>query len=115
MEKGLIDHEIIRLGQISGIAAAKPGLKVQKVGRTTGLTAGTVQYVDVTSSVDIGDNQEAVFEEQLMTTGISRGGDSGSIVLDAENRATGLLFAGSDSYTLCNRIENVLSALNVRF
>lgn len=115
LEQELISTEIIRVGRINGTIAVKPGLKVQKVGRTTGFTSGTVQYVDVTSTVDIGDNQEAVFEEQFMTTGISKGGDSGSLVLDGENRATGLLFAGSDSYTLCNRIENVLNALNVRF
>ena len=41
------------------------------------------------------------------------GGDSGSAVLDEQNRLTGLLFAGSDSTTIINRIEHVFGALGV--
>jgi hypothetical protein len=44
---------------------------------------------------------------------MSQGGDSGSAVLDDNNRLTGLLFAGSESTTIINRIENVFSALGV--
>ncbi|MCL6558316.1 MAG: S1 family peptidase, partial [Firmicutes bacterium] len=111
----LVKPEIIGVGAIKGVAEARPGIKLQKCGRTSGLTKGTLQYVDVTSTIDVGDNRQAIYEDQLMATAISKGGDSGSLVLDEYNRAVGLLFAGSDKYTLCNRIQNVLDALNVRF
>jgi V8-like Glu-specific endopeptidase len=44
---------------------------------------------------------------------MSQGGDSGSAVLDEKNQLVGLLFAGSDTTTIINRIENVFSALGV--
>jgi V8-like Glu-specific endopeptidase len=44
---------------------------------------------------------------------MSQGGDSGSAVLDGEGYVIGLLFAGSDSTTIHNRIANVTNALNV--
>ncbi|MEW6771417.1 MAG: hypothetical protein AB1330_08510 [Bacillota bacterium] len=115
LDRTLISKEVIGIGPVKGITEAEPGLKVQKCGRTTGLTTGTVEYTDVTSTVDIAENQQALFEDQVMTTSISKGGDSGSLVLDEAARAAGLLFAGSESFTLCNRIQNVLDALNVRF
>ena len=40
-------------------------------------------------------------------------GDSGSIVVDENLRAVGLLFAGSDQATLINPIVNVLKTLQV--
>jgi hypothetical protein len=44
---------------------------------------------------------------------MSQGGDSGSAVLDDERRLVGLLFAGSETTTVVNRIEHVFSALGV--
>ncbi|MDI9567293.1 MAG: hypothetical protein QM219_00115, partial [Bacillota bacterium] len=43
----------------------------------------------------------------------SAGGDSGSLVLDGENNAVGLLFAGSEKYTIINQINHVLDQLGV--
>jgi len=53
------------------------------------------------------------FIHQIMTTPMVEGGDSGSLLLDMDKYAVGLVFAGSDQVSLANRIENVLSALNV--
>jgi hypothetical protein len=44
---------------------------------------------------------------------MSQGGDSGSAVVDAGTNLIGLLFAGSDTTTIINRIEHVFSALQV--
>jgi hypothetical protein len=42
------------------------------------------------------------------------GGDSGSLVVDADNMAVGLLFAGNDvDATYANPIGDVLDTLNV--
>jgi hypothetical protein len=111
----LVSGEIIKIGKIKGVTEATPELRLHKYGRTSGYTKGTLKYVDVTSSVDVGEGRRAVFEDQFMATAMSKGGDSGSLVLDEHGRAIGLLFAGSDKYTLCNRIQNVLRLLDVRF
>ena len=45
---------------------------------------------------------------------MSEGGDSGSLIVDAtENKAVGLLFAGSTLATIFTPIDLVLSALNI--
>lgn len=111
----IIVPEIRKIGPVRGTAEPESGMAVKKCGRTTNLTTGTIWYTAVTVTVDIGDNKEALFEDQFLTDAISRPGDSGSLVLDEKNRAVGLLFAGSNSYSVCNRIQNVLEALDVHF
>ena len=44
---------------------------------------------------------------------MSPGGDSGSLVLNDQKQAVGLLFAGSDAVTILNPIEKVCDALGV--
>ncbi|MEW6183885.1 MAG: hypothetical protein AB1500_12070 [Bacillota bacterium] len=114
LESGSIKNDILKIGPIRGITEAGPGIQVRKSGRTSGVTTGSVTYIDVTSTVDIGDKREAVFEDQFATSPMSQGGDSGSLIVDQYGKVAGLLFAGSDEYTLCNHIHNVLDALNVR-
>ena len=53
------------------------------------------------------------FSDQLLAGPVSQGGDSGSAVLDGNNRLIGLLFAGSESTTIINRIEHVFSGLGL--
>jgi hypothetical protein len=89
------------------------GLALKKSGRTTGFTTGEIQQVDVTASVQYGPGQIARFTDQLLAGAMSQGGDSGSAVLNDDNRLVGLLFAGSENTTIVNRIEHVFSALGV--
>jgi hypothetical protein len=86
---------------------------IKKSGRTTGLTAGEILQVDVTVNVQYGPGQVAQFSDQLLAGPMSQGGDSGSAVLDGNNRLIGLLFAGSESTTIINRIEHVFSGLGL--
>jgi len=88
-------------------------MAIKKSGRTTGLTTGEIAQIDVSVTVSYGDNKTALFVDQLMAGAMSQGGDSGSVVLTADNKLTGLLFAGSDSTTIINRIENVFTALGL--
>ena len=106
-------NSILQIGVINGLQEGVLGMNVIKSGRTTGLTTGTLQQVDVTARVSYGTNKTALFTDQLMAGAMSQGGDSGSAVLDENNNLVGLLFAGSDSTTLINRISNVFSALGV--
>ena len=109
-----VTDEILEIGKIQGSAAADLGTAVKKSGRTTGLTTGEILQVDVTADVQYGAGKIARFTDQLLAGPMSQGGDSGSAVLDKNNRLVGLLFAGSDSTTIINRIEHVFSALGVR-
>ncbi len=108
-----VTNEILDIGNISDVVSGELGMAIKKRGRTTGLTKGEIIQVDVTVTVSYGDGKSAVFTDQLMAGGMSQGGDSGSAVLSSDNRLTGLLFAGSDTTTVINRIENVFSAFGV--
>jgi V8-like Glu-specific endopeptidase len=55
----------------------------------------------------------AVFEDQVLTTAIAQGGDSGSAVLNENNQVIGLLFAGSDAIAIVNKIANVIEGLGL--
>lgn len=108
-----VSDEILEIGTIQGSAEAELGMAIKKSGRTTGLTTGVVEQVDVSVNVQYGEGKIALFTDQLMAGAMSQGGDSGSAVLDDNNRLVGLLFAGSDTTTVINRIENVFSLLGV--
>ena len=108
-----VSEEILQIGTIQGTAVGELGMAIKKSGRTTGLTTGAIEQVDVSVNVQYGEGQIAMFADQLMAGAMSQGGDSGSAVLDDNNRLVGLLFAGSDTTTVINRIENVFSALRV--
>jgi hypothetical protein len=108
-----VSDQILEIGPIKGSTPAELGVAIQKSGRTTGFTTGEIQQVDVTVDVDYGAGRTARFIDQVMAGPMSQGGDSGSAILDRNNRLLGLLFAGSDNSTIINRIENVFSALRI--
>lgn len=101
--------------------AAAVGLLVKKFGRTTGLTEGVVDAINV--DVNVGyDRGTAFFTDQIIIQGrrqrgkkyvaasFSDGGDSGSLIVSSEgNNPVGLLFAGNSSYTIANPIDAVLN------
>lgn len=110
----------------SATVAAKLRQAVQKYGRTTRLTKGSVYAVSATVNVNYGDvtgdgkNDVARFVNQIIITpgSFSAGGDSGSLVVDASTgsnnrKPVGLLFAGSSSFTVVNPIDAVLGAFGV--
>ncbi len=110
--KSQVKPEILQIGIPSGVGKAELGMFVQKSGRTTGYTTGKIKDVSATVKVNY-DDQLALFRNQILTTAMSQGGDSGSLVLDEKKRAVGLLFAGSDVVTICNPISEVLKLLEV--
>ena len=109
----LVEKRILEIGEPQGVGEGSLGLKIRKSGRTTGLTSGEITQVDVIVQVGYGTGKTATFTDQLMAGAMSSGGDSGSAVLDESGRVIGLLFAGSDSTTVINRIQNVVEALDV--
>lgn len=111
-QKPMVNPEIVEVGIPKGVGRAKLGMSVQKSGRTTGYTTGKVKDISAVVKVNY-DRKVALFRNQIITTAMSQGGDSGSLVLDQKKRAVGLLFAGSEVVTLCNPIQEVLSLLGV--
>jgi len=105
---------VVGLGIPKGTVEATLGMAVVKSGRTTQTTAGKVTGIDATVAVGYGASGVAYFRNQIITTNMSQGGDSGSLLMSrADKKATGLLFAGSSQITIHNNIANVLMALGV--
>ncbi len=111
----ILDREINWIGYCNGMGTAAIGMPVQKSGRTTGHTTGTVSAINGTVNVNYGAAGVARFVNQIITSPMSAGGDSGSLVLDMNNIAIGLLFAGSGAATICNPIAPVMSSLGIKF
>ncbi len=107
--------------------AAKPGLQVQKYGRTTRLTVGEVEAVNASINVTYGSAESQVgrFVGQIMVCcNFSKGGDSGSLIvardLDRDGNAgpddrkpVALLFAGDGRLTIANPVDLVLDRFDV--
>lgn len=98
------------------------GVYVQKYGRTTKLTRGRITGINAT--VDICYEvlvifcvKSARFTDQVVMgqSGFSGGGDSGSLIVtdDVGRNPVALLFAGSSTETIANRIDLVLNHFNV--
>jgi hypothetical protein len=91
------------LGELLGLREEpiEPGMAVAKVGRTTGLRRGVVTAVELDDVVVEFDRGNLSFDRQIEIEGVgdhafSAGGDSGSLIVDGDGFACGLLFAGSD-------------------
>ncbi len=103
----------------STTVAAILNAKVQKYGRTTSLTKGTITGINATIIVGY-DSGPARFVGQIVVSGdkgpFIKGGDSGSLlVTDPGLNPVGLLFAGNRSgkTAFANQIGKVLDAFGV--
>ena len=91
-------------------------LPIQKVGRTSGRTTGTVIGINATVTLAYAGVNTRFVDQVLTSSGFSKSGDSGSLIVtnDANANPVALLFAGNrQGYTWGNRIQNVTQALNV--
>jgi len=111
------------VGDVNGSTAATVGMAVQKRGRTTEHTFGTVASTDFTVTIDYGSDvgsrtlrhQIRIDTDTTRNPRFSDHGDSGSVVLDTSRNVVGLLFAGSNdgSMTFANPIQAALDELGV--
>lgn len=111
-----ISREVYWGGYVRGwrpIDKVAVGTPVKKTGRTTHFTTGRVTATNVTIDVSYRIGGMARFTDQILTTHLSEGGDSGSLIMSSDNVAVGLLFAGSDKATIANQIEHVRALLEV--
>ncbi|QDZ76506.1 hypothetical protein [Bacillus cereus] len=111
-----IDRAIHWSGQVKGWRRKQNvtvGTRVMKVGRTTNHTHGVITAVNATVDVNYGSGRVARFRDQIITSNLSSGGDSGSLITTNDGIAVGLLFAGSSSVTIANHIEHIRSLLGI--
>jgi hypothetical protein len=107
------------IGPIEAIApAVELGETMRKVGRATGLTSGRVATVSGTFKGNYAllgfGNTPALFVDQIVVDMECGYGDSGSLLVDSQNRAAGLLFAATDRrHTWFNPFNAVAAALNI--
>jgi len=109
-----LSDDLLDIGVVAGTADAPVGARIRKSGRTTGLTEGRIIAAGVTVRVSYG-TRVATFRDQLVAGPMSAPGDSGSIAVDPEARAVGLLFAGSDRTTVFNPIRVVTEAFGLQW
>ena len=111
-----LDREIHWSGPARGWrqkAGVTVGMIVKKTGRTTNFTTGRITAINATINVNYGGGRVGRFVDQIVTTNMSAGGDSGSLVTTLDNVAVGLLYAGSSVAMIANQIENVRALLRV--
>lgn len=118
-----LDREIYWIGYVKGVKYSPrppflPGVNigdiVQKCGRTTNFTTGKVTQLYASVMVNYGGGRIAKFVRQIITSNMSAGGDSGSLVLDMDGNGIGLLFAGSNTRTILNELFFVVQRLKIR-
>ncbi|MGA2297322.1 MAG: hypothetical protein ABSG15_07235 [FCB group bacterium] len=91
-------------------------LKIQKVGRTTSLTTGTIASINTTVNVGYGSGTARFIGQIVTSSKFCQAGDSGSLVVTNNSSANpvGLLFAGTNNgTTIVNPINSVLSYFGV--
>ena len=119
-----INHAIGGKRKVTGTITPVHKQKVEKFGRTTGHTQGSITTRNLDLQVDY-EGKLIDFEDQLEIKGVVKngrrtmfcdGGDSGSLILERGSfKAVGLLFAGaSDGTTFATPIEDVLSTFAVK-
>ncbi|RAY15250.1 serine protease [Actinomadura craniellae] len=110
-----LDRRVYWVGNLKGLNTTPAvGLTLQKCGRTTNYTTGTVMNINATVDVNYGGGRVARFTGQIQAGNMSAPGDSGSIVADLDERAVGLLFAGSPAATIINPIVPVQELLGIK-
>jgi hypothetical protein len=86
----------------------KIGQNVKKYGKTTKLTHGEIRSINCTVNVSGTASYNRLFKYQILTTFMSKPGDSGSILVTDKNELVGLIFAGDDeSVTFANNINYI--------
>ena len=103
------------------IATATIGMRAAKSGRTTGLTCGTVEAVNASIQVDVPAEcgipaaTSILYQGQIVLDGLTRPGDSGSLIVEAATaRPLALVTSGSSDgrFTGANPVGDVIQALN---
>lgn len=109
-----LDRNILWLGPARETAPkVRIGQVVRKAGSGTCFSTGVVKAVNVTLQVRYAAGT-ALFAHQILTTCMSSAADSGSVLLDRDERPVGLLFARSEHASVASPMGFVESLLGIR-
>lgn len=109
IKAGLINPVYPTINQpLKGFAAPVVNTQVQKCGRTSGYTTGRIMALNASFTVaySLGSLK---FNNCVVCSAMSAGGDSGSIIADMSMNAVALLFAGSPKVTIATPIQTVVN------
>jgi hypothetical protein len=102
------------IGKPNDFIDAKIDMEVEKTGRTTGYTQGQITSINETIKVNYSQMGIVKFKNQIRTTSMSKGGDSGSCLFKKGTKEpVALLFAGSNSASFYNPMKMILSSLSM--
>jgi len=109
IQAGMVDPFYPVVNQsLSGFGTPAVKMQVQKLGRTTGYTTGRI--IGVNASFTIGyDFGAGRFNDCVVCSAMSKGGDSGSIICSMDMKAVALLFAGSPKVTIASPFQSVVN------
>lgn len=108
-------QEIVDIGGVAGTDVAVVGDAVRKRGRTTELTRGTVTMVNFATTSSQGNaftNQIFVSPDAGITNFVETG-DSGSALVNGDDRVVGLIWGQNGNAGVANRIADVEAALSI--
>ncbi|KOC55256.1 hypothetical protein ADU90_02200 [Clostridium botulinum] len=108
-----VSAKVALLGLPNGVSSPTLGQSVQKTGCESEKTTGKITYISVSILANMSGKQ-ALFKNQIVTTLMSKDGDSGAILFDEHMNALGLLIGADDSHTVYNSITDVINNLNVK-
>lgn len=121
-DSGIVLSKFIpQIGAIGGTHRSPPfNHPVKKYGKKSQLTSGTLTVKNLSILVKFG-GQSALFVDQYGIIGayppFAEDGDSGSLVVDDNNDAIGLIFAisGTGEFVIVNPIDPILSRFGLCF
>ncbi|WP_330923923.1 hypothetical protein [Candidatus Sororendozoicomonas aggregata] len=110
-----LDREIYWGGHVKRLFTdPSVGDILQKCGRTTGFTTGKIISINTTVDIKYPNGKIARLAEQIVTTRMSMSGDSGSLVVNADEHAVGLICGSSISTSIINNLFYVQLLLQIR-
>ncbi|MEM2287903.1 MAG: hypothetical protein QW503_02325 [Sulfolobales archaeon] len=119
VDYGDVYMSIMEMGGVTGKVVELGYIDVVKVGRTTGVTRGSVFDTSATIMVEY-DTAITTFTDVFLAKNkdIAKPGDSGSPVLDTNKRLVGLVFAGGEvngeTFLVGCKVGNIESELSLR-
>ncbi len=114
IKAGLVDPIYPSINQpLRGFGSPQVGMQVQKCGRTTGYTTGRIMALNASFTVNYGIGN-IKFNNCVVCSGMSAGGDSGSIISDMNMNAVALLFAGSPKVTIATPIGTIVNEYGLK-
>ena len=112
-----LDASVAIVGKRPSGILANPsiGAAVRKVGASSELTTGEVRFVHMTFWLAYptpgGDEVTAGFRDVIGVSHFSDPGDSGSLVMNDERKAVGIVLGSTPEFTICLPIQRALDAL----